>query len=320
MGKAVAELSIIIPFVNEYPQLIFTLRAVAEELKGRVDFEIIAIDNFVPSVERDGHGNDKGFKELEACLPGNPWLKLYSYGMRLSHWQAKRLGVEVASGKFLLFLDAHVMPGRNSIYNMFSYYRDYHSIINGSIHLPLTYKILEWRKLIYRLDADLSLGKVGYTFTPYRDSDEPYYVPCMSTCGMLITREIYESIGGFPKRLGSYGGGEQFFNFSLAVTGRNVCIFPGEPLYHHGDKRGYSIRSLDVATNMAIATYLFGGTDLLKLYLANVKQFSSEIKKEQALTKIKIQCGEQRQLIRSRQKFSIHAWIEKWKGEDYARA
>jgi hypothetical protein len=34
------ELSIIVPYVNEYPQLIFTLRAIAEDLLGRVDFEV----------------------------------------------------------------------------------------------------------------------------------------------------------------------------------------------------------------------------------------------------------------------------------------
>ena len=45
------ELSVIVPFVNEYPQVIFTLQAIAEDLLGRVDFEVIAVDNYAPEVE-----------------------------------------------------------------------------------------------------------------------------------------------------------------------------------------------------------------------------------------------------------------------------
>ena len=45
------ELSVIVPYVNEWPQVIFTLQAIAEDLLGRVDFEVAAIDNFCPEVE-----------------------------------------------------------------------------------------------------------------------------------------------------------------------------------------------------------------------------------------------------------------------------
>ena len=71
--------------------------------------------------------------------------------------------------------------------------------------------------------------------------------------------------------------------------------------------------------NRGIATYLFGGTELLKLYLSNVKQFGDPLMQEKALTKIVTRCAEQRQLIRQRQEMDIHTWVEKWKGEDYER-
>jgi hypothetical protein len=45
------KLSVIVPFVNEWPQLVFTLGSIAEELRDRVNFEIIAIDNWCKEAE-----------------------------------------------------------------------------------------------------------------------------------------------------------------------------------------------------------------------------------------------------------------------------
>ena len=49
------ELSVIMPFCNEYPQNMFTIQNIAQELRDRVDFEIIAIDNFCEEVQAQKH-------------------------------------------------------------------------------------------------------------------------------------------------------------------------------------------------------------------------------------------------------------------------
>ena len=46
------DLSIIIPYANEYPMVIFTIRALIEELKHKIDFEVIAIDNYCDELEQ----------------------------------------------------------------------------------------------------------------------------------------------------------------------------------------------------------------------------------------------------------------------------
>ena len=72
------ELSIIMPFVNEYPQNVFTVQNVMCELNGRVDYEIIAINNWVPN-SSCGNAQDKGFKfkrQLsQNCIFGNQFPK-----------------------------------------------------------------------------------------------------------------------------------------------------------------------------------------------------------------------------------------------------
>jgi hypothetical protein len=307
-----AELSIAIPMCNEYPQVLFTIRSIMEELRDRVDYEIIVVDNFCPEIERVGCHRDGGGDAIAACLSGQKNLKLLKLDTKLSHWNAKDLAIQVSSGKFLWFADAHVIPSRDSLFNMFQYYKENHQELNGSIHMPLTYKILEWNILIYQLDVDLKIGKVHYTFSGFRPSEKPYKVPCMSSCGMMMTRELYDELGGLPPQLGSYGGGENFFNFSQAVLGKNIWIWPGLPLFHHGDTRGYPMRGMDIMMNRGIATFLFGGKELLKLFLSNVRYLDNEIAREKAFMRITSECADQRELIKSKQIMTISEWVKLW--------
>ena len=67
-----ADLSVIIPFVNEYPQVMFTIRNIAEELRDRVDFEIIAVNNYCDEVKAQNREEDKGGISIAACQKGHP--------------------------------------------------------------------------------------------------------------------------------------------------------------------------------------------------------------------------------------------------------
>lgn len=307
-----AELSVIIPFCNEYPQVLFTIQSIAQELRDRVDFEIIAINNYCEEVKQQGIPEDKGFEAVFASGKANPWLKVLSYKDKLSHWQAKNVGVQISTGKFLWFCDAHCSVSRDALYNMFKYYKNTHENLNGSIHLPLTYKILESHKLIYKLVHNPEIGEVHYSFTGYRVCDKAnhYQVPCMSTCGMMITREIYDQLGGWPKNFGIYGGGENFLNFTLAVLGKSVNICCGEPLFHHGDKRGYSWNYNDYTSNRITATYMFGGEALARKYAKHRKGNPDIIQK--ILNNALHKCKEHRELIKKNQVSTIEKWLDFW--------
>lgn len=308
-----AELSVIIPFVNEYPQVLFTIQSIAQELRGRVDFEIIVINNYCEEVKRSGIAEDNGYNAVLASEKLNSWLKVLHYKDKLSHWNAKNLGVENSSGEFLWFCDAHCIISRDSLYNMFAYYRDTYGEINGTLHLPLTYKLLESRRLIYKLVYNKEAGEVHYSFTPYgadrTEVDKFYYrtVPCMSTCGMMITRQLYEDLGGWPKELGIYGGGENFLNFSLAVIGKTVNVFHADPLFHHGEARGYSYTYDDYSRNRILATYLFGGKNLATTYSLNRKGDKGVLKS--ILEDVLVTCKEHRELIKKQQITDIRDWI-----------
>lgn len=306
-----SKLSVIMPLCNEFPQAIFTVQDIAQDLIGRVDFELIAINNYCEEVKAQGREEDKGGETIKACQRGNPWLKYLEYKDKLSHWQSKNLGVKHSTGDILWFVDAHCIIARDSLYNMFNYYVEHKEELDGSIHLPLTYKILEWHRLIYKLGGEPDKGDLHYSFTGYRDAEVPYEVPCMSTCGMMISRELYEYFGGWPVELGIYGGGENFINYTLAVLGKKKWIMPGGTLFHHGEKRGYHWNGDDMIRNRFIANYMFGGNKWLSLMRDNRKGKKEVL--QNIYEDVKATCKEHRELIKSKQIISIEEWLRKWR-------
>ncbi len=308
-----AELSIIMPYCQEFPMVAFTVMDIANDLIGRADFELIAIDNWCDEVAAQfgGQEPDRAHEQVKVVAGKHPWLKYVAYDKKLSHWQAKNEGIKQATGKFLLFVDAHCIADRDSIYNMLCWYREHHEEMDGTLHLPLTYHILEYHKLIYKLVANPEIGEYHYSFTGYRDGKAPYQVPCMSTCGMMMTRKLYDELGGWPTELGIYGGGENFINFCLAVMGKKKWIMPGGALHHHGDKRGYHWNGDDMIRNRTIAAYCSGGRKRAKLMLDNRKG------RPAVLTKIYYdvleKCADHRAIIREKQVIDLDEWVDKWR-------
>ena len=90
---------------------------------------------------------------------------------------------------------------------------------------------------------------------------------------------IYDKLGGWPEELGIYGGGENFINFTLASFGMNIHIMPGQPIWHYAEKRGYSWNFDDNLRNRMIATYMFGGEEMLRTF-AKYSKGSDEGKKK----------------------------------------
>ncbi len=313
------KLSCIVPFCNEYPQVIFTIRNIAEELIGRADFEIIAVDNSgcKESQEQILDPSLKAFwgkdtEVIKASERGHDWLKYVEYSSTLSHWQAKNMGVSKSSGDILWFCDAHCIIGRNSLYDMFKNYQDYQTI--GSFHLPLTYKILEWHKTQYKLVVEPDKGVYDYSLTPYRpDGNNIVEVPVVSSCGMMISRYLFDELGGWPKTLGIYGGGEQFTNFTMATLGLKKWIHPGV-LCHHGEKRGYHYTYDSYIRNKILATYIFAGTAITQQFvnhLIGINKGRPSVLNAMLQDVVSTQ-KEHRGLIKRKQRVHINEWVKRW--------
>lgn len=322
------DLSIIIPYIQEYPQILFTIRSIHEQLKD-IDHEIIAVDNLCPpaieQLKSRGKTIDKGHKNTKkdgsiqnshiksmSEVKGNEWLKYIYYEDHFSHWQAKNEALRQSKSDFIMFIDAHCVPSHNSIPNMYKYYVENWEELNGSIHLPLTYHILESRKLIYQLIYDKEIHKCEYSFSSMPKQDI-FEVPCMSSCGMMLHKSFFDKVGLFPQT-GIYSGGEHFLNFVSSIIGRKKWIYAkdGALLHHHGEKRDYHYTWGCYQYNRIVANYMFGGEKWARYFVNNLK--ISEKDREKLFQKVvSVEANQkQREKIKKQQVINIEDWAEEW--------
>ena len=312
------KLSCVIPYCNEWPMNVFTIKNISEELRDRADFELIAVNNYCDEVAgQPGNirsDDDKAGEQLKGVMRGHKWLKALDYNKKLSHWQAKNAAVANSTGKWLFFCDAHCVISRDALFKMFDFVSKEVDPMEGTFHLPLTYHIMEYHSLCYKLVANLNIGELGYSFTPYRpetNGTSPFYeVPCMSTCGMMISRELYNYVGGWPVELGIYGGGEPFINFVLSTMNKRKYIFKGHPLTHHGSKRGYSWNFNDHFRNKCIAAYMYGGKDFARLMTSNHKGDQGVLMG--IYNDVISKCVKHRAFIKPKQNVSLRKWVSFW--------
>ena len=161
------KLSIIMPFAVEYPQAIFTILSIWFELRySNIDYELIAVNNWCVQaskqvVRRDTCPSCKNVKiitrkdlgeqlwrkddicgdKVKSYAAIHKWLKYVEYTDKLSHWQAKNAGVQVASGDVLFFIDAHCGISPGTLRAMYNYYINNIEELNGTLHLPLAYML-----------------------------------------------------------------------------------------------------------------------------------------------------------------------------------
>ena len=342
------ELAIIVPYVNEMPQLVFTLRGIAEELRGE-DFEIVAVDNWCRFLEENDKGvpvrvPDKGHDRLidatdknriyglnlggppgvrvhravshiEAMAKKHSWLRHVRYEDKLSHWNAKNVGVANSiNAKYYWFMDAHTMLSKGAV-KAFHFYKKNWRELQGTLHLPWTYHILESQRLIYKMVVDDLAGVYHYSTLnlPPKIPSDPFEVPVMTTCGMMMHREYFHLLGGWPKALGIYGGGENFVNYVSAILGLKKWVYPDATIYHMGEKRGYNWYYDNYQLNRMIALYMIGGLDLVWRFLEkSVKGHHRILRKEMMELAQNPHLQMQRKTIMQNQQVCLSEWVAKW--------
>lgn len=333
------KLSIIMPFCGEYPQNIFTIMSIWNQLRDSgIDWELVAVNNWCDKVATQADysytcpdcktarkitraeanryrppykRDDPGGARVKSYAAMHRWLTYVEYTDKLSHWNAKNAGVSASTGDVLFFIDAHCALVPGSLIEMFNYYSEHSSDLNGTLHMPIAYFLeRDGKALIYKLVAKPEISAYNYSFTRYHTSELPYRVPCMSTCGMMMTRALYNLLGGWPKELGIYGGGENFINFTLAVLGKTINIYPTRALHHYAEKRGYNWEFTDHKRNQIIATYMFGGPDRARMFSKHCKLDQQTAKKVVAGV-IEV-CADHRAHIEKNQIMSIEEWYGKW--------
>ncbi len=336
------QLSIIIPGCNEFPQIYFTIQSLRMDLEGSgLDYEIIYIanrdyrlENLTTPESAAEHVIPQGVGDLwKTFSPAQAqavlqfiasWqrgaeglgkvdnVRRLVYNDTLSHWQAKMAGVRVATAETLLFLDAHVLLTPGAVAEMRKYYVETGLCQRGTLHLPIAYMNDHLGVAhVYLMRHNAEKGEFTYKFSRIKNRESIHEVPCMSTCGMMISKRILmDVLGGWPKTLGIYSGGEQFLNAALAVTGHKKWIWPFGTLHHFAYHRGYHFNYDDLTKNRMTANYVALGEDWLRAFQKHRKPVGSERNAEIAEHVLRMNRAH-RAIIEEHQTIDIEEWIAK---------
>lgn len=328
-------ISIVIPFCNEVPQVLFTAQSLYNQLEGR-EFEILLVDNRSNSITTENCGkgiiSDKNYflendsAETFDCY-SKDWtikvkqrsffdskkiflddkIKYLVYDEKLSHWNAKNFGVAHSKYPYLLFLDAHCELSTGAVIKLLRFLKHTKNKKVGAVHCLINY-MLDSRSLEYGLVPE----KFCYRFKTAQQKNEPYKVPIMSTCGMMMKKKVFDDIGGWSNELGIYGGGEAYIGFKLATCGYEHWIVPDAKCWHYAQDRGYSWNLWDWMRNNLIAAYTVGGEGwLLKLKELFSKEHPADIL-EQIASDVKLSCAKERTVLSKKQVCSYDDIVDQW--------
>lgn len=339
------ELSVVIPFCNEVPQVVFTIQSIIEELEGFCDYEILAIDNMsseymkcITNVRLTGEKKrtmTPGDKSLEFPIRQRSFfqnhkgtintaffrqkkVRYLQYDDKQGHWNAKNHGIENSTGKFLFFVDAHCIMKRDSLRCMLEFLRNPPEEKIGGVHAYINY-MLDSRCLEYRPQR----GKMfGYQFCThqseeYYDNDvrklrfptKPYKVCVMSTCGMMCPREVIDELGGWHSEFGIYCGGEGYMNYKQSTCGWHHWIHPKAWCWHWAEKRGYSWNHPDYVRNEQIAAYTCGGHSALQFCIDGRGGNDAILAIADDVVE---KCTAEREFIKSKQVETLDQYWDRW--------
>ena len=338
-----------IPFCNELPQAVLTIQSVIEELDGFCDYEVIAVDNRSDqqikctvgpySSPTENNYFVDGFKEpklreysleqrnyfkrpdsgkvLSTLFFRQGKIKYFIYDDKLSHWNAKNVGIKESKGKYVMFLDAHCIMKRDSIRKMITFLREKENEKIGAVHSYINY-MLDSNALEYRTQIKF----FGYQFCSHQRDEvevngrkivkfksQPYKVAVMSTCGMMCPRKVLDELGGWNPELGIYGGGESYINWKQSTCGYPHWIHPEAWCWHYADKRGYSWNHVDYIRNSFIAAYCVGGDKWLDQQVVLRKEKDRPAVIDKIAEDVRAKCGEDRKFIAERQVISLEDFI-----------
>lgn len=333
------EVSVICPFVNEGPNVVFTAQALVEELEGFCKYEILLIDNqsdwYIDcSVKNERmplmEGRERPYTiRSRAFFQGPPGskneggiigthffrkgiIKYLQYDAKQGHWNAKNHGIAHSRGRFLFFVDAHCIMKRDSLRKMIEFLRDPPEEKIGGVHAYINY-MLDSRCLEYRPQKDKFFG---YQFCTHQVDPvtkkfptRPYKVCVMSTCGMMCPRSVIEELGGWHPEFGIYCGGEGYMNFKQSTCGYHHWIHPAAQCWHWAEKRGYQYWHSDYVRNEMIAAYVNGGERALQCCIDGRGANSAILA---LAADVREKCKGERDFIAARQVEDLETYFDRW--------
>lgn len=241
------DLSVVIPTRNEAANLWFTLQSLRlQEDDGKLlDRVQVCVADNEPSKNEDGVAESHKILQETGLRPA--WTDA---SQTKSPYHPRNEGARVASGRWLLFLDSHVVLCRGFLRHVLDVAIP-SAAENSITHFPVSFGSP-------RLFAHYSL-RLGSdfwgTWNPLpRGVTEPYRIAASGIWAILVNRDFYvHTLEGFNPNFSGYGGGEPYLDLKAWQLGGEVWMDPRVSGVHYSGRRAYSQQWSDRVRNFALA-------------------------------------------------------------------
>lgn len=242
--------SVIIPCRNEFPQIVFTIQSIINDLETFLkpsEFEIIICNN-CPSDEVYPKRALGG--SIDYLMPrGVYWNRVLRvlYDPIAGNHSTRNKGVELSRGKYIFFSDAHMSYKRGFFKRMIRAIEETDGLVHGTIGWLGAYPV--GKSMGYQYTIKLG-EEIKGTWNNYKLADDYFYIPLQGHCCLGVKRQQFIDFDGYPAYHRCYGGGEFYLDMKWWLFGSRVSVDPQAVGYHLCAPRGYSYHHDDYKHNV----------------------------------------------------------------------
>ncbi|NDI33558.1 glycosyltransferase [Chengkuizengella sediminis] len=206
-------ISIVIPVRNEFDRLVGTIKSIMENGVTACEKEFIIVDD-----ASDDHFYEKIVDEVsEVCI------KVFRLDEHVGIPRARNYGVSKAQGDIIFLTDAHVR---------FSKGWDSYVLNNIEDNRIIAATICDPKSNLKGYGSHLIVPFMGIRWNQKMDVDRPSFVQVASSAGTVLTKKLFERIGGYDLGMMIYGGAEPEFSIRAWLSGAEIVSAPSLQVYH----------------------------------------------------------------------------------------
>jgi GT2 family glycosyltransferase len=229
----VMDLSIIILSYNTKDLLKECLISIKKEMKSKIKFEVIVVDN----ASTDG--------SVEMVRKIFKWVKLVISKNNLGYAGGNNLGLTIAKGKYIIFLNSDVEVKSNAFFKLVNFMEKDETIGAATPKVDLFLGGMDsdchrgfptpWASLTYFLGLEKLFPKsrvFGNYHKGYLDMEKPHEIDAGFGTFMIVRKEVIKQVGNWDDSYFFYGEDLDFF-YRIKQAGWKVMFYPKALAYHH---------------------------------------------------------------------------------------
>lgn len=204
-------ISVIIPVRNDFDRLEETIKSIREQSSKLHEIEFVIADD----------ASDDGSNERFKLNDKN--VKVFRLHERAGVPGARNYAASKASGDILFITDAHVSFSKNWDLDVIRHIAD---------DRILAATICDTISPFKGYGCNLIVPFMGTRWVRERKPEDNPFVQVASSAGTVLTRALFEKIGGFDSGMILYGAAEPEFSLRAWLSGAEIISVPSLQVFH----------------------------------------------------------------------------------------